>query len=129
MSGRALDRGRRVLICGSRDWTDPLPIQNVLRELDPINDVVIHGNARGADRVAGRLAQTYRLRVEEYPADWKRLGKAAGPLRNRWMLDDGQPSEVWAFKADFDPTLSRGGTENMVALAREAGIKTTVVTG
>lgn len=105
-----------------------LPIQKVLRMLDP-EDVVIHGAARGADRIAGRLALTYGLKVIDFPADWMGHGKAAGPIRNKLMLDVGRPTEVWAFKADFDETLSRGGTENMVRIAREAGVKTTVVTG
>ena len=84
---------------------------------------VIHGGARGADRYAREWA-TRRLSehpfpgllniyVKEFPADWETHAKAAGPIRNRRMLEEGKPELVLAFKNGFDHTLSRGGTENM----------------
>lgn len=118
---------RRVLICGGRRWKEERPIWNVLRTLDLESDVVIHGAAPGADRIAGRLARARGLAVLEFPADWERYPKTAGHIRNRLMLQNAKPTEVWAFKREFDHALGRGGTENMVKLARAAGLPVTVV--
>jgi hypothetical protein len=41
------------------------------------------------------------------------------------MLEMG-PDLVVAFKVDFDHTLSRGGTENMIRIARDAGVPTEI---
>lgn len=112
---------RRVLICGSRLWQNPAPIAALIAELDK-SDVVIHGAARGADRIAGSLAQRAGLTVIAYPADWDRYGRGAGPVRNQRMLTEGKPTEVHAFKTEFDPSLRRGGTEHMVRIAMAAGI-------
>lgn len=118
-----------MLICGSRDWTDRYPIHEVLAEqFDPKRDTVIHGGSRGADSVADTVARDLGFKVIVFPADWRGHGKAAGPIRNKLMLTEGKPDAVWAFKRDFDETLSRGGTENMVRIAKEAGVETWVVT-
>lgn len=42
-------------------------------------------------------------------------GKAAGPIRNQRMLDDGKPDRVLAFPGGR-------GTANMVKLAKAAGV-------
>ena len=119
----------RALICGSRDWLDEFSIRAVLVGLhaEPGRIVVIHGAARGADATAATVAERLGYEVEAFPADWKGHGKAAGAIRNRLMLTEGKPDVVFAFKDNFDWTLSRGGTENMVRIAKEAGIPAYVV--
>lgn len=87
--------------------------------------VFIHGDARGADKIADAVARRLGFDVEAYPADWRGNGKGAGPIRNRQMLDTGATLVV-AFKEGFDHSLTRGGTENMVRMARAAGIPTIV---
>ncbi len=59
--------------------------------------VVIHGNAPGADSLAGEWARARGVPVEAYPAEWDLYGRAAGHLRNRQMLDEGEPDIVIAF--------------------------------
>jgi hypothetical protein len=54
--------------------------------------------------------------VEQFPAEWGRLGRAAGPIRNAVMLRDGKPELVIAFKGG-------AGTADMKARARKAGIE------
>lgn len=51
--------------------------------------MIVHGAARGADRIAGQEAQKAGLRVEEHPANWDLHGKAAGLLRNERMAQLG----------------------------------------
>lgn len=113
----------RVLICGSRDWTEVEPIENVIAPLGP-NDCVIAGGARGADRIAAQVALRLGVPLEEYPADWEKYGKAAGPIRNREMLDRGRPDYVVAF-----PLGDSRGTRDMIRQARAAGVRVAVYEG
>lgn len=121
------DSSFRVLICGSREWRDELPMKAWFAAFENKPVTIIHGCAKGADSLAGFLAECYRLKVEEYPADWSMHGKAAGPIRNQRMLDEGKPNLVVAFKDGIDRGLNRGGTEHMVKIAKAAGIPTYVV--
>lgn len=111
----------RVLVCGSRDYVDGHLIADVLDGL-AVTDLA-HGCARGADTLAGLWASRHpSVRVHEYPADWKGIGRGAGLARNRQMLDEFRPDLVVAFKDDFDHSLSRGETEHMVKIASLAAI-------
>jgi hypothetical protein len=90
----------RVLVCGSREWTDRALIEQVLRAHGPA--VIVHGAVRSADRIAGSVADRLGWPVE-HPADWRRHGKSAGLKRNLAMLDT-HPILVIAF------TMIPGGT-------------------
>lgn len=107
----------KVLICGDRNWTDRKLIRERLKELKP-NDIIIHGAARGADRIAGQEATDLGMEVREYPADWTKYGRAAGIKRNLAMLEE-EPDLVVAFH-DFLPN-SRG-TAHTIRHARLKGI-------
>lgn len=110
----------RLLICGSRHWTDYKMIYEHLKEAKGI-EVVIQGGARGADRLAKMAAKKLKISVMTFEAEWKKHGKAAGPIRNQKMLDEGKPSEVWAY-----PLPDSKGTWDMVERAKKAGISTQV---
>jgi hypothetical protein len=114
----------RVLICGDRNWDKEGIVKRVL--LQSGATVVIHGDARGADSIAGTLATSLGLKVEAFPADWQRYGRAAGPIRNQQMLDEGRPEKVIAFHPSIETSK---GTADMVRRARAAGLPVTVVTG
>jgi len=113
-----------VLITGSRDWTDVETIATRLTLL-PAGTMIMHGAARGADRIAARIARSLGLRVTAYPANWARYGKAAGVIRNRQMLDQ-RPDLVIAFHPDL--TQSRG-TADCVRDAHRRGIRVEHITG
>lgn len=105
----------RYLICGGRDFADYPAMDKALRALilHPEDAIIIHGDARGADRLAAQWGRANgAMRVEAYPADWDKYGKGAGPIRNRAMLDRGDPDVVIAFPGGR-------GTANMVIQARE----------
>jgi YspA, cpYpsA-related SLOG family len=124
----------RVLVCGSRTFSDQEVIMTVLDGILEQSDVlmghpmtVIEGGASGADEFAGDWAE-YEVGLvfhERYPADWQRDGRAAGPIRNQRMLDVGKPDVVWAFVDR--PLAESQGTADMVRRARKAGIPTYVV--
>ena len=113
----------RVLVTGARDWRDAAAIRRALSALPP-GSTVITGAASGADRLAALVAADLGLGVEEYPADWRRYGRAAGPIRNQWMLDHARSDRVIAFHADL--ARSRG-TADMLRRARRAGLPVTLV--
>jgi hypothetical protein len=116
-------------VCGSREWDDYDALKStVLGFVGPErNCTIIEGGAKGADSMAGRIAEVWRCGHERYPAAWDRYGKRAGPIRNQQMLTEGKPDLVLAFKDYFDWTLSKGGTEHMVWIAKMAGIPTYVI--
>lgn len=76
---------------------------------------VIHGAARGADTLAHEWAAHHEIPVDVYPADWQAHGRAAGPIRNARMLEEGKPDVVVAFKGGR-------GTADMVRRARASGV-------
>lgn len=86
---------RRVMVTGSRDWTDRRAVTDVL---DTVQDLcqfyswpmtLVHGAGRGVDGIADAWARTQQhWLIERHPADW-RLGRRAGPLRNAEMVAAG----------------------------------------
>lgn len=109
----------RVLICGDRKWTDKQAIEAFVAEL-PANTVVITGGAKGADTIAFLAAQARGLATEVFHADWKRYGRAAGPIRNQKMLSANPDLVAYAHDA---LELSKG-TKSMIGLAQKAGVQT-----
>lgn len=106
----------RILVCGGRDFTDFSYVCFVLYGLKLTkDDVIIHGDAKGADRLAGKYAANEGIPVEVYPAAWHLHGKKAGPIRNQRMLKEGKPDIVIAFPGGV-------GTANMMNIARKAGV-------
>jgi peptidoglycan/xylan/chitin deacetylase (PgdA/CDA1 family) len=112
----------RILFCGDRYWTDKKVILAVMRKLRP--SVVIEGEAKGADSLARESAKELGIEVFPFPADWSTYGRAAGPIRNKLMLDEGHPELVVAF---HDNLPASKGTRDMVSRARIRGIKTVLV--
>jgi hypothetical protein len=109
--------GKRVLACGGRNYSDRGAVfaaLDAVHEADGI-DIVIHGGAPGADSLAGAWAAERGVACRVFLADWKRDGRAAGPLRNARMLKDGVPDIVVAFPGGK-------GTQDMTKKAAAAGL-------
>lgn len=107
----------RILVCGDRNWNDSAFLRAVL-EGSRVS-VLIHGAARGADTVADDWAEDRDVTTRAFPADWNQYGKAAGPIRNQQMLDEGKPDLVLAFHDDL---AASKGTADMVRRAKKAGV-------
>lgn len=112
----------RVLICGSRTWSDVMAIAERIRQL-PADAFVISGGARGADTCADYFARYRGLGTRVYPANWDVYGVRAGIVRNRQMLDS-NPDLVIAF---WDGE-SRG-TKHTIDEAKARGIPLEVIRG
>jgi hypothetical protein len=107
----------RLLVCGGRRFSDRTLLNQTLDALQKteIIDVLIEGNATGADRLAGCWARTRQIDNLKFPADWAKHGRAAGPIRNQKMLTEGRPDLVIAFAGGK-------GTSDIVKRARAAGV-------
>ena len=77
----------RVIIAGSRSFEDLDLLCNfcdyVLSDLDDIE--IVSGTAEGADNLGEEYAKLRGYPIKPFPANWKRYGKAAGPIRNEEM--------------------------------------------
>jgi len=125
----------RLLVCGDRNWIDHYLLFAVLDRFHAKHhiDVLIEGCARGGDWMAGYHAPgkplgfqggwAYLNGIEglHFPADWETYPKAAGPIRNRQMLNEGKPDYVIGFH--YKPWESKG-TKDMMQIARAAGVPT-----
>lgn len=86
----------RILVTGSRDWTDQVVIVQALWDtaMQMVREgyvpVLVHGACpTGADHIADMAWSTNQWEVERHPADWDKFGKRAGYLRNKEMVDSG----------------------------------------
>jgi hypothetical protein len=123
----------KILITGDRNW-DINPqlhkeriryiLEKVTSGIDKNEVTVIHGGARGVDSLAGEAARELGLKVEVHPADWELYGKAAGPIRNRKMLDQ-NPDLVLAFHNNLAESR---GTKDCVKEAERRGFPVVVFT-
>tara|TARA_Y100000310_G_scaffold341525_1_gene440936 strand:- start:879 stop:1235 length:357 start_codon:yes stop_codon:yes gene_type:complete len=111
----------RLLVCGDRNWTDKNKIRQEVIELCSIAhiSVIIEGGARGADRLAGEVADELDISLLVFPAKWTEFGKSAGPRRNQQMLDEGQPDQVLAFHNNIQESK---GTKHMIDIAQRSNI-------
>ena len=111
----------KVLVCGGRDYVDDPPI--LKQELDALHasrrgpiTLIIHGGASGADTLGGMWAKENKVPMLVFYADWKTHGKAAGPIRNQRMLQDGGIDLVIACPGGR-------GTDDMIRRATKIGLK------
>ena len=107
---------RRVLVTGSRTWTDEAAIAAALRQHWDGAAVLVSGACpRGADAIAERLWTGWGGQVERHPADWA-SGRDAGMRRNAAMVAAGADICL-AFIRDHSP-----GASHTARLAEHAGI-------
>lgn len=104
----------KTIIAGGRDYQftdEDLEFLNKNRE--QVSEVVC-GGASGADANGQAWAESHGIPVKMFPADWKKYGRAAGPIRNREMAE----------YADALILFPGGrGSESMRREAEKAGLK------
>ncbi|GGD30599.1 hypothetical protein GCM10011335_37050 [Aureimonas glaciei] len=76
---------------------------------------LLSGGAPGADTLAWDWGWDRNFHCERMFADWKKHGRAAGPIRNQRMIDEWKPTLVIAFPGGR-------GTADMIRRAEAAGI-------
>lgn len=108
----------RILITGSRDWVSRHTVEQAIKSYSDDSTTIVHGACpTGADLFAAEFAESSGFTVEAIPAQWGKYGKAAGPHRNRQMVDLG---------ADICLAFIRNGSKGATGTARmavDAGIE------
>lgn len=118
----------RVIVAGATTWTDVEVIRRELRKL-PSGVTIIHGDARGADAIAGEVAVELGFAVERYDKnedDRQRHGvpEAWRGLNERML--QASPDLVLGFHPAIEQSK---GTGHLVELASRAGIAVRVISG
>ena len=117
----------RVIFTGGRDYQDESRVKEVLEGLSEdasklgLELVIIHGKCpTGLDNIVDEMAREMGILVESYPADWKRYGLSAGPIRNEFMAKETNPNFVLAFPGG-------SGTSNMIKNAKKMKIPCRII--
>jgi predicted Rossmann fold nucleotide-binding protein DprA/Smf involved in DNA uptake len=113
----------RLAVVGSRHCTDQDLVEIYILMLhEQLGErlSLVSGAAKGVDTLARISADKYGIPIKEFPADWNKYGRAAGPIRNKQLVQSSDA--VLAFVA---PTSK--GTRNTISLAQERGLPVHVV--
>ena len=80
----------KLAIVGCRTFNDYEFVKKHVLELYDIKEIthIISGGATGVDTLAKQLSEEYHITFIEFKADWNTHGKAAGPIRNRVIIDN-----------------------------------------
>ena len=109
----------KLIIAGSRAFNNYEKLcaecDNILQDQNNI-EIVSGAYYRGADKLGEQYAKERGFKITRFPANWNKYGKAAGPKRNQQMANYAD-----ALIAFWDGK-SRG-TENMIDLAEQLGLK------
>ena len=106
------------IICGGRGFADAEMFNSAMGDLIRLRgvpEVVVQGGAQGADAMARQWGERYAIDIITVSADWGQHGRAAGPIRNQYMLAKHKPAMVVAFPGGK-------GTADMVRRSRKAKI-------
>ncbi len=107
----------KIVVAGCRNYEN-FPeaeefISLVLSRFPKDTDFIIFsGKCKGADRLGEIYAEKMGFKVQYFPADWEKYGRAAGPKRNKEM------AKACDFVICFWDGKSRG-TKSMISLARK----------
>jgi hypothetical protein len=118
----------KVLICGSRSWTNVDKITQCIMALQEKykHDLeIIEGDAEGADKIAGGLCELLKIRCKKYPItaiERRLLRNMAGRVRNERMFFKEWPDKVIAFHKD-----NSAGTTHMIRLALKNDVEVEVI--
>ncbi len=107
----------RVIICGGRGYQGRDYMEKCLDKFHAKYKIsmVIEGGAQGADNHGASWADNTGIPRVTCHSNWQKLGKGAGPVRNKTMLSL-TPRAIIAFPGGK-------GTANMCMQAEKAGVK------
>lgn len=105
----------KTIIAGSRTITDYKEVHAACCSANFQITEVLCGGARGVDLLGAQWAEHQGIPVRMFPADWERLGRAAGPTRNEEMARNAEALVlVWDGKSR--------GSAHMRGAARRHGL-------
>lgn len=119
MKDGGLTLSKMLLVTGGRDYSNYDFMEGAILAYSPT--FIIEGDAKGADSLAGRVADIHCIPYIKVPALWKK-GKRAGWERNKLMADimiklgDNSEKLVMAFPGG-------AGTQMMVDIVEKLGLE------
>lgn len=112
----------KVIIAGGRDFNNyELLKEKCNKILINKSDIeIVSGGADGADRLGESYAKDMGYPIKYFPADWKKYGNAAGPIRNKQMAEYADSLIVfWDWQSK--------GTKNMIKNAQDIGLQVRII--
>lgn len=129
----------RTIIAGSREFTDYEVVKKAIEEgqkkLGKITKI-LHGDARGVDKLGEQWAIENKIPFKKFPADWKNIKRQGAKVKERKNPWTGKMekydymagvfrNELMAAEADalIAIDLNTPGTNSMIELAEKYGLK------
>lgn len=110
----------KLAIVGSRRFNNYEKLKKVLVRYKDITEIV-SGGAAGADSLAEKYALENHIPIKVFFANWSKHGKAAGPIRNKLIIE--RADKVVAFH-----TKNSRGTESSIRFARSMNKELEIIT-
>ena len=82
-----------ILICGGRHFNNYELLRATATKyiadhgFDTDNTEIISGHCPGVDKMGEQFARENSVDLKVFPAEWKKYGRGAGPIRNKAMVD------------------------------------------
>lgn len=107
----------KLAIVGSRNFNDYKKLE---KEVDGIRSdvdvtLIVSGGCKGADSLAEKYAISNNIPISIHKPDWDMYGKAAGPIRNKLIIDEADIVLAFPQKG-----VIHSGTRNSISLANKA---------
>lgn len=104
----------KIAVVGSRSFNDFELLEKIILENFELKDIeyIVSGGAKGADTMAERFAEKYKIKTIVFIPEWNRYSRGAGFIRNEKIVDN----------SDFVVVLWNGkskGTLSSINLARK----------
>lgn len=77
----------KVAVIGGRDFSNKELLYKTLNNLRIKPELIISGGALGADTLAEAWAKDNNIPTQIFYPDWNKHGKAAGPIRNKLIVE------------------------------------------
>jgi hypothetical protein len=107
----------KLIIAGRRNFTN---YKQLVQKCDDLlkgksNIEIVSGTCKGADKLGEQYAKQRGYKLTQFPADWNKYGKVAGPIRNQQMANYANTLiAFWDGKSR--------GTRNMIQLAKSSNL-------
>jgi len=105
----------KTIIAGGRNVHDFQHVVDAVNGAPFIITEVVSGKAKGVDAMGEDWANQNGIPIKSFPANWKKYGRGAGPIRNAEMAEYAE-----ALIACWDGEST--GTKDMIAKARLSGL-------
>jgi len=113
----------KLIIAGGRTFTNYNKLCQECDQFlqDQTNIEIVSGAYyKGADKLGEQYAKERGYKITQFPANWNKYGKSAGPKRNQQMANYAD-----ALIAFWDGKSK--GTKNMIDLAKSSHLKGIIV--